>query len=84
MGFVQAIHTMNLTTTANYARAHPPKKFAGDYAGYFKKDILPFLVSGDGHYRASNPFPRIAGGMQRLKLSLVAMFHNELLSNSPD
>jgi homoserine O-acetyltransferase/O-succinyltransferase len=42
LGLVQVIHTMNLTTTANYARTHPPEKFSGDYAGYFAKGILPF------------------------------------------
>ncbi len=42
LGAVQAIHQMNLTTPANYARAHPPEKFAADYAAYFSKGVLPF------------------------------------------
>ncbi len=41
LGAVQAIHQMNLTTPANYARAHPPEKFAADYAAYFSKGVLP-------------------------------------------
>ncbi|MGO9323550.1 MAG: alpha/beta fold hydrolase [Terracidiphilus sp.] len=42
MGLVDAIHTMHLTTPANYAREHPPEKFAADYSAYFSKGILPF------------------------------------------
>lgn len=42
MGLVDAIHTMHLTTPASYARAHPPEKFAADYAAYYSKGILPF------------------------------------------
>lgn len=42
LGRVQTIHQMNLTTPANYARSHPPEKFAEDYAGYFSSGILPF------------------------------------------
>jgi homoserine O-acetyltransferase len=42
MGGVEAVHIMNLTTPANYARAHPPEKFAADYAAYYTKGILPF------------------------------------------
>jgi pimeloyl-ACP methyl ester carboxylesterase len=42
LGAVEAVHQMNLTTPANYARAHPPEKFAADYAAYFTKGILPF------------------------------------------
>ncbi len=42
MGLVDAIHTMNLTTPANYARMHPPDKFAAVYAAYYTKGILPF------------------------------------------
>jgi homoserine O-acetyltransferase len=42
MGLVDAIHTMNLTTPANYARMHPPDQFAADYAAYYTKGILPF------------------------------------------
>ena len=42
MGLVDAIHTMHLTTPANYAREHPPEKFAADYAAYYTKGILPF------------------------------------------
>ncbi len=42
LGAVQILHQMNLTTPANYARTHPPEKFAADYAGYFSKGIQPF------------------------------------------
>jgi homoserine O-acetyltransferase len=42
MGLVDAIHIMNLTTPANYARAHPPENFAADYAAYYTTGILPF------------------------------------------
>ncbi len=42
LGLVEAIHDMHLTTPANYARQHPPEKFAADYAAYFSKGILPF------------------------------------------
>jgi homoserine O-acetyltransferase len=42
MGAVTALHDMNLTTPAHYARAHPPQKFDADYAEYFKTGILPF------------------------------------------
>jgi homoserine O-acetyltransferase len=42
MGAVEAVHQMNLTTPANYARMHPPEKFAADYAAYYSKGILPF------------------------------------------
>lgn len=42
MGAVAALHDMNLTTPAYYARKHPPEKFAADYAGYYTKGILPF------------------------------------------
>ena len=42
LGAVEALHQMNLTTPANYARAHPPEKFAADYAAYYTKGILPF------------------------------------------
>jgi homoserine O-acetyltransferase len=42
LGAVQAIHQMNLTTPANYARTHPPEKFAADYAAYFSQGVFPF------------------------------------------
>ena len=42
LGAVQAIHQMNLTTPANYARTHPPDKFFADYVEYQTKGILPF------------------------------------------
>jgi len=42
LGAVEALHTMHLTTPANYARAHPPERFAADYAAYYTKGILPF------------------------------------------
>ena len=42
LGAVEALHQMNLTTPANYARAHPPEKFAADYSTYHSKGILPF------------------------------------------
>jgi homoserine O-acetyltransferase len=42
LGAVMAIHQMNLTTPANYARSHPPEKFAADYVAYFSKGVLPF------------------------------------------
>lgn len=42
LGAVEALHDMHLTTPANYARAHPPEKFAADYAAYYAKGILPF------------------------------------------
>lgn len=42
LGLVDAIHTMHLTTPANYSRAHPPEKFAADYEAYYTKGILPF------------------------------------------
>jgi homoserine O-acetyltransferase len=42
MGEVETLHAMNLSTPANYARTHPPEKFAADYAEYFSKGILPF------------------------------------------
>ncbi len=42
LGAVEALHTMNLTTPANYARLHPPDEFAADYAAYYTKGILPF------------------------------------------
>jgi homoserine O-acetyltransferase/O-succinyltransferase len=42
LGAVEALHDMHLTTPANYSRAHPPEKFAADYAAYYTKGILPF------------------------------------------
>ncbi len=42
MGAVEALHDMNLSTPAHYARAHPPQTFNADYAEYFKSGILPF------------------------------------------
>jgi homoserine O-acetyltransferase len=42
LGAVQAIHQMNLTTPANYARAHPPEKFLADYVEYLTNGVLPF------------------------------------------
>jgi homoserine O-acetyltransferase len=42
MGAVEALHDMNLSTPAHYARAHPPQAFNADYAEYFKTGILPF------------------------------------------
>ena len=42
MGAVEVLHQMNHTTPANYAREHPPEKFAADYAAYLKTGILPF------------------------------------------
>ncbi len=42
MGAGDAIHRRKLTTPANYAREHPPEKFAADYAAYYAKGILPF------------------------------------------
>jgi homoserine O-acetyltransferase len=42
MGEVEVIHFMNAATPANYARMHPPEKFAADYAEYFSRGILPF------------------------------------------
>jgi homoserine O-acetyltransferase len=42
MGAVETLHTMNVSTPAHYAREYPPDKFAGEYAGYYQKGILPF------------------------------------------
>jgi len=42
LGAVAALHDMNLSTPAYYARNHPPEKFAADYAAYYSKGILPF------------------------------------------
>jgi homoserine O-acetyltransferase len=42
MGVVQAIHRMNVTTPAYYARENPPGKFASVYADYFTTGIAPF------------------------------------------
>jgi hypothetical protein len=42
LGAVQAIHQMNLTTPADYARIHPPDKFLSDYVGYLITGVLPF------------------------------------------
>lgn len=42
MGAVEALHTMNVSTPAHYAREYPPDKFAAEYAGYYKRGILPF------------------------------------------
>ncbi len=42
LGAVEAVHQMNLTTPANFAREHPPEKFAADYSAYYSKGILPF------------------------------------------
>jgi len=42
LGAVAALHDMNLTTPAYYARMHPPEKFAADYAAYYSNGILPF------------------------------------------
>jgi homoserine O-acetyltransferase len=42
LGAVQAIHQMNLTTPADYARIHPPDKFLSDYVGYLTTGVLPF------------------------------------------
>jgi homoserine O-acetyltransferase len=42
MGAVETLHTMNVSTPAHYARAYPPDKFGPEYAGYYKKGILPF------------------------------------------
>lgn len=42
MGAVEVLHQMNHTTPADYAREHPPEKFAADYAAYWKTGILPF------------------------------------------
>ena len=41
LGLVETIHDMHLTTPANYARQHPPEKFAADYSAYYSKGILP-------------------------------------------
>lgn len=42
VGAVALLHDMNLSTPAHYAREHPPAEFAGNYAEYFSKGILPF------------------------------------------
>jgi homoserine O-acetyltransferase len=42
LGAVQALHQMNLTTPANYARTHPSDKFATQYDAYYKTGVLPF------------------------------------------
>lgn len=42
MGAVDALHQMNLTTPAHYARENPPATFPSVYAGYYSKGILPF------------------------------------------
>jgi homoserine O-acetyltransferase/O-succinyltransferase len=42
MGQVQAIHAMNLTTPAHYARETPSEKSAAVESGYATKGILPF------------------------------------------
>jgi homoserine O-acetyltransferase/O-succinyltransferase len=42
MGQVQAIHAMNLTTPAHYARATTPDKFQVVESDYVSKGILPF------------------------------------------
>ncbi len=42
MGAVETLHSMNVSTPAHYAREYPPDKFAGEYAEYYKKGILPF------------------------------------------
>jgi homoserine O-acetyltransferase len=42
LGLVEALMQLNSTTPADFARNHPPDKFAAEYAGYFTKGILPF------------------------------------------
>ena len=42
LGAVEALHDMNLTTPARYARTHPPEQFAAAYAAYYSNGILPF------------------------------------------
>ena len=42
MGAVMALHQMNLTTPAHYARENPPSRFPSTYADYYSKGILPF------------------------------------------
>jgi homoserine O-acetyltransferase/O-succinyltransferase len=42
LGAVEALHDMNLSTPAHYAREHSPEKFAADYSAYYTKGILPF------------------------------------------
>lgn len=42
LGLVEALMQLNSTTPADFARNHPPDKFATEYAGYFTKGILPF------------------------------------------
>jgi homoserine O-acetyltransferase len=42
LGFAEALMQMNSTTPAEFARNHPPEKFATEYAGYLAKGILPF------------------------------------------
>jgi len=39
---VEALHDMNLSTPAHYARTNPPEKFAATYAAYYATGILPF------------------------------------------
>jgi homoserine O-acetyltransferase/O-succinyltransferase len=42
LGLVEALMELNSTTPTDFARNHPPDKFAAEYAGYFTKGILPF------------------------------------------
>jgi homoserine O-acetyltransferase len=42
LGLVEALMQLNSTTPADFARNHPPDKFAAEYVGYFTKGILPF------------------------------------------
>jgi homoserine O-acetyltransferase len=42
LGLVESLMELNSSTPAKFARDNPPDKFAGEYAGYFTKGILPF------------------------------------------
>lgn len=42
LGEVEAIHDMNLSSPAHYAREYTPDKFSAEYAHYFTQGILPF------------------------------------------
>jgi homoserine O-acetyltransferase/O-succinyltransferase len=42
LGLVEALMQLNSSTPAEFARSHPPDKFATEYAGYFTRGILPF------------------------------------------
>ena len=84
LGAVEALHIMNLTTPANYARMHPPEKFAADYAAYYTKGILPFdandwlsqleaMIHHDVSHRGSMPSGSMNDAESRVKARVLVV-----------